>query len=190
MIIGVDQVIKKWLHKLQRIWVGALVVSCTVGMMGCSGTEVKEVTIGNQFNLNQVSLTLLQSVTPNIVYYSEPELQSLLTKHLRKHLTLQGKFSTNSSVNRLNIKVNYKRHFLGEQSTTPSESLAYPNYDFEISVVNGRHPEQVLTRIVEKNRVFKGRFIMNIDVQAGRLDKKSDEVAFIDGIAKAIARSL
>lgn len=182
--------VKVWTNKLKQIWVGVFVVGCTVGMMGCSSTEVKKEKLGNQFNLNQVSLTLLQHVTPSTVYYSESELQSLLTRYLRKHLTLQGKFSTSPSANRLNIKLNYKRHFLGEQSTIPSDALAYPNYDFEINVVNGRNTGQVLTHIAEKNRVFKGRFIMDVDVQAGRLDKKSDEIVFIDGIAKSIARSL
>ncbi len=183
--------IKVWRIKLKRVlWGGVLVVSYAVGMVGCSGTEVKEVKIGHQFNLNQVSLKLIESMTPSAMYYSESELQSFLIRDLRKHLTLQGKFSTTPSVNRLNIKLSYQRNFLGEQSSAPTNALAYPSYTFEVSVVNGRNTREVLARIAEKNRVFKGRFIMDIDVQAGRLDNKSDELVFIDGIAKSIVRSL
>ena len=169
---------------------GVLVIGFIAGAVGCSDSGVKKAKIGEKFNLNIVSLTLLQQITPSITYHSESELQRLLITHLRKNLTLQGLFSIKPSANMLNIKVVYQRHFLDEQNPTSSGALAYPGYSFEIKVMQGNNKGNVLATVFQQDLVFKGRFIMNIDVEAGRLDKKLDEIVFIDGIAKAIVRSI
>ncbi len=182
--------IKIWVNKLEKILLGILVIGFIAGVVGCSGSGVKKAKIGEPFNLNVVSLTLLQQITPSITYHSEPELQRLLTSHIRKNLTLQGLFSTKPSANMLKIKVVYQRHFLDEQNPTLSGALAYPGYGFEIKVIEGSNKKNVLETISQQNLMFKGRFIMNIDIEAGRLDKKSDEIVFVDGIAKAIVRSI
>lgn len=182
--------IKIWVNKLKSILLGVLVIGFIAGAVGCSGSGVKTAKISEQFNLNVVSLTLLQQITPSITYHSESELQRLLTTHLRKNLTLQGLFSTQPNANMLSIKVVYQRHFLDEQIPTSSGALAYPGYGFDIKVMQGNNKGNVLAMISQQDLVFKGRFIMNIDVEAGRLDKKSDEIVFIDGIAKAIIRSI
>ncbi|MCF6345045.1 MAG: hypothetical protein L3J00_01095 [Thiomicrorhabdus sp.] len=181
--------IKIWTNQFKKRLSSILVIGFIAGAVGCSG-GVKKESIGENFNINIVSLTLLQQITPSITYHSEPELQRLLTKHIRKNLTLQGMFSTKPSANMLNIKVVYRRHFLDEINPTSSGALAYPIYDFDINVMQGHNKRDVLANVSQQGLLFKGRYIMNIDVEAGRLDKKSDEIVFIDGIAKEIVRSI
>ncbi len=176
----------EWMNALKLFWRLVFMGSVAV-FIGCSATEKKTVDIGDSFSLNQVSLTLVQTAPLKTPYYSESALEALLNKHIRKHLNLQGRSSQHPGVNKLNIHVVYKRHFLDEQA---SLSLAYPYYDFEINILNGQNIRQVLATVEQKDKVFKGRFIMDIDMQAGRLKHPSDEVVFIDGIAKSIVRAL
>lgn len=157
-------------------------------LMGCSGKDIKPVIeISDQFKVGQVSLTLLQRTAPKITYHTEAELQNLLAQKIKALLEQRGLLSHQPSANYLAIQVVYQRKFLNEQALPTSGALAYPTYDYDIKVISGMTE---LKRVSQKNRVFKGRFIMNIDVLAGRLKKRSDEVVFIDGLAKEIVRSV
>ena len=159
-----------------------------VFLVGCSGIGVKsDVTIGDQFKMGDVSLIVSQNITPNITYHTEAELQQILSQKIKALLEQRGLLSHQPVANALAIQVVYHRNFLNEQNDKSSIALAYPNYDYEIKVMDG---VTKLTQVTQKNRVFKGRFIMNIDVLAGRLKKKSDEVVFIEGLAKDIVRSV
>lgn len=164
-----------------------MIAGAILTLIGCSGAVKPTVELGKQFKVGQVSLTVSQRVVPDITYHSEAELQRLLSQKLSVLLEKRGLLSHQPTANALNIQIQYQRNFLDDQTPNPSSALAYPRYDYEIKVMHGI---QELAQIVEKNRVFKGRFIMNIDVLAGRLDKKSDEIVFIDKLANEIVRSV
>lgn len=165
-----------------------MMAGAILALVGCSSGAVKSTAeVGNQFKVAQVSLTVSQRITPVIIYHTEAELQHLLAQKLKELLAQRGLLSHQARVNSLSIQVQYQRNFLDDQTPNPSSALAYPQYDYDIKVMHGT---QELARIAEKNRVFKGRFIMNIDVLAGRLDKKSDEILFIENLAKEIVRSV
>jgi hypothetical protein len=164
-----------------------MIVGALLTLIGCSEIVKPTVKVGNQFKVGQVSLTVSQRITPVITYHTEAELQRLLSQKLKILLEQRGLLSHQPMVNSLSIQVQYQRNFLDDQTPNPSNALAYPQYNYDIKVMHG---VQELARIAEKNRVFKGRFIMNIDVLAGRLDKKSDEIVFIDKLAKEIVRSV
>ncbi len=166
----------------------SMVVVLFLALVGCSGSGVKpSVELGDQFKVGSVLLTISQHIEPNITYHTEAELQELLRKKIKVQLAKQGLLSQQSVANYLTVQVAYQRKFLNEQSPHPSGALAYPQYSYEIKVMNGATE---LGRVSKKNREFKGRFIMNIDVIEGRLKKKSDEIVFIDGLAKEIVRSV
>jgi len=159
-----------------------------LALVGCSGSSVKPATeIGKQFNIGNVSLTIAQRLIPKTTYHTEIELQQLLIQKLKECLEQRGLLSYQAVAKSLTIQVVYYRNFLNEQTTTSPVALAYPNYDYDIKVMDG---VAKLAQISQKNKAFKGRFIMNIDVLAGRLKKKSDEVVFIEGLAKDIVRSV
>ncbi|MCF6253222.1 MAG: hypothetical protein L3J38_00535 [Thiomicrorhabdus sp.] len=163
-----------------------MIVGALLTLMGCSSVK-PTVEVGNQFKLGHVSLTVSQRITPVITYHTQAELQRLLTQKITVLLEQRGLLSHQPVANHLTVQVQYQRNFLDDQTPEPSSALAYPQYDYEVQVMHGT---QILARISEKNRLFKGRYIMNIDVLAGRLDKKSDEIEFIDGLAKEIVRSV
>ena len=163
-----------------------VIAGALLTLMGCSSVK-PTVAVGHQFKLGHVSLTVSQRITPVITYHNQVELQRLLIQKITVRLEQQGLLSHQRGANYLTVQVQYQRNFLDDQTPESSSALAYPQYDYSIQV---KHGNQVLAKTAEKNRVFKGRFIMNIDVLAGRLDKKSDEIEFIDGLAKEIVRSV
>ena len=175
---------RQLVNHVKKITVGLFFLA----LIGCSGSDVKPtVEVGNQFKLGHVSLKVSQRIAPKIIYHSESELQQLLAQKVSSLLEQRGLLSHQPKVNALVIQVAYQRHFLDEQTAHSSDALAYPRYDYDIKVMNG---DTELTHVTQKNRVFKGRFIMNIDMLAGRLKHKSDEIVFIERLAKEIVRSV
>lgn len=171
-------------NHFKKITVGLFLLA----LIGCSGSGVKSTAeMSEQFKLGSVSLTVSQRIAPKITYHTESELKQLLGDKVTYFLDQRGLLSHQSKANALVIQVAYQRHFLDEQTDHPSGSLAYPRYDYDIKVMND-YTE--LTHIAQKNRVFKGRFIMDIDMLEGRLDSKSDEIIFIEQLAKEVVRSV
>ena len=173
------------IHIVKKIIFSSIIL-WLFSLLGCSSTHVAP-EVSDKFKINQISFVLSQRMTPAISYHTESEFQKILAHKVVMLLGDNGLLTTKFPANSLNIQVNYKRNFIDEQTSQPSDSLAYPNYDYHIQVLDA---DKTIITLAQKNLIFKGPFIMDIDVLAGRLDKKSDEIVFIDAIALKIVKSI
>ena len=60
----------------------------------------------------------------------------MLNKKLHSLLEENNLLSTQKSMNTLVINATYKRKFVGDETPLPSDSLAYPHYQYTINVKN------------------------------------------------------
>ncbi|MBB1269117.1 hypothetical protein [Shewanella sp. SR44-3] len=158
------------------------------GLSGCSSTPKQAaVQTTEKFNLGNISLTVNQFVTPEIVYHSHDEIKDLVVAGIKSNLKQADLITTDTTMNSLDIVMIYNRRFVGDATAIPSDSLAYPIYDYEIKVKDG---DKLLTTISRKNLVFNGGFAMNLKLMGGLLRDKSDETVFIEALSKTVAKSI
>ncbi|MFW3405225.1 hypothetical protein, partial [Aliarcobacter butzleri] len=67
----------------------------------------------------------------------------------------------------VDITIIYTRRYVGDETPLKSDSLASPNYDYSLIVINNSGKE--LLRKVRKNLMIKGGFAMNMQVIAAKL---------------------
>jgi hypothetical protein len=165
------------------------IVLIIAGIVGCSSNgEVKpKFKTSEKFRVDEVVLTVSQKVTPDITYHTESEIQDLVTRQVMRLLKDKGLLTSQVGVNTLIINAVYKRNFVGDETPFPTDSLAYPHYDYEIKVMDGAKELATITR---KNLAFSGGLMMNIKVMAGSLREKSDEIVFIDALSEEMVAAI
>ena len=176
----------KWDMKTIKLITVVLII---LSIAGCaSNREVKPmVKTSEKFRVDKITLSVSQKTIPDIKYHSESEIQGLVKRQVMKLLEDKDLLTNQADANTLIINAKYMRNFVGDKTPFPTDSLAYPHYDYEIKVLDGA---KELTTITRKNLTFHGGVAMNLMVMAGRLRKKTDENVFIDAFSKEIVASI
>lgn len=166
-----------------------LTTALTIIFSGCGSTQpdIPKVKTSQKFSVEKVSLTLKEKVKSDIVYHTQDELQELLKKDVEKKLSDKELLSSEPSMNKLTINVIYTRHFMGDASPIPMDSLTYPNMDYKIEVFDG---DKLLTAINQKDLTYSGGVIMNAQVVLGALRDKKYELKFINALANTIVENI
>ena len=171
------------MHKIMlKMVVCSLLV---VGIVGCSNTSMVKTT--DQLYVENISLTLTESVTPDIEYYKEEEVQKIFEDTLIKHLQEDNLLTLDKTQNSLNIEIIYHRQFAGDGTPFPSDSLRGPRISYTISVKDGN---KVLTNINRTGLEYVGNMIMKLKIGSYLMREKSDEDALIEGVAEMIAEDI
>jgi hypothetical protein len=165
-----------------------LIMSIFIGLTGCGGDNIKPtVKTSEKFKIDTIALTVSQRVTPDIKYHTEAEIKNLVIEKITTLLKNNNLLTTAASANSLNIDIKYKRNFVGDATPFPSDSLAYPHFDYQIKVLDNA---KEITNISKIDLAFSGGLLMNLEVIAGSLREKSDEVIFIDTLAETIVNAI
>jgi len=161
------------------------------GLSGCSSTnnpvDKPIVQTTAKFNFNDISLEVVELVSPDIKYHTKSEMKAIVLKQVKTSLEEANLLTNDSSMNSLDIKITYHRRFVGDETPIPSDSLGYPSFDYEINVNDG---DKLLTTVSRENLKYQGGFAMNLKVIAGLLREKSDETVFIEALSNAIVKSI
>jgi hypothetical protein len=162
-----------------------LAIVTVINISGCGETtpSVPQVKTSTKFQFNEVNLKITQLIQPKITYHTEEELKMMLTKKLHSLLKENNLLSTQKSMNTLVINAIYERRFVGDETPLPSDSLAYPHYQYTINVKNN---SKSLLKIKKDKLTYQGGFSLNLQVIAGTLRDKKYEVQFINALANTI----
>lgn len=76
---------------------------------------------------------------------------------------------------------------MGDGTPIPSDSLAAPQFGFEIKIFDGT---KELTTITKEGYTYHGNFGMNLKLLSGSLRTKSSEIVFFDSVAKGIVENI
>jgi len=171
-----------------------LSLSCLflVGIVACSSSpssnsSIPAIETSEQFRVENVSLSIDQFVTPDIQYHTDTEIQTLVTDGIKGDLMAADLLSTDASMDSLDIAITYQRRFVGDKTPIPSDSLAYPFFDYVIKIKGG---DKQITTISKKNLTYSGGFAMNLKVAGGLLRDKTDELAFINALSESVANTI
>ena len=159
-----------------------------LGLVACATTtksvpNLSDVPTTEQFQITDLTVSVEQFVTPDIVYHSDSEIEQQVFTSLKSQLNDSGLYSDNSAMTALDIHVTYHRRFVGDKTPLPSDSLAYPSFDYVIKVMQG---DTVLTTITRKNLTYSGGLSMNLQAASGLLRKKENELPFFNGLATSL----
>lgn len=155
-------------------------------LFGCSSGEViskPKAHTTDKFRIGSYKLKVTEKVTPDIKYHTENEIQRIVLADIKKGLTQDGLLSTDNAMDSLDINIVYHKHFAGDATPFPSDSLAGPIIDVEIKVRRGK---QIITRLVRKKVLIYGGFLFDIKLTAGAARDKSDENVLIDAVGKKV----
>jgi hypothetical protein len=171
------------MHKIMlKIVVCSLFV---VGLVGCSTTSMIKTT--DQLYIENVSLTLTESVKPDIEYYKEEEVQKIFEDTFIKHLKEENLLTLDNTQNSLSIEITYHRQFAGDGTPFPSDSLRGPRIGYTIIVKDG---SKVLTQENRSGLEYVGNMLMKLKIGSYSMRDKSDEDALIEGVAEMIAEDI
>ena len=171
------------MHKIMlRIVACSLLV---VGLVGCSTTPMIKTT--DQLYIENISLTLTESVTPDIEYYSQEEMQKIFEDVLTKRLKEENLLTLDNTQNSLSIEIAYRRQFAGDGTPFPSDSLRGPRIGYTIIVKDG---SKVLTKENQFGLEYVGNMLMKLKIASYTMREKSDEDALIKGVAAMIAEDI
>ncbi|MCV2401730.1 hypothetical protein OFY17_02420 [Marinomonas sp. C2222] len=176
------------------VWKLIGIVVAVLTMVGCAtqssnqnAYSAPKLNTTEFFYLNSISLVTEQFVTPDIEYHSESEIEEKVSAGVRQSLSSAGLLSEDTSMTTLDVDVVYQKRFVGDKTPITSDSLAYPMFDYTITVQNGAKEVSTISR---KGLTYSGDFTMNLKVAGGRLRKKSDEEVFIKALVDSISETI
>ncbi|UTW01213.1 hypothetical protein KDW99_08835 [Marinomonas rhizomae] len=176
------------MHKVMlKVVTASLLV---VGLVGCGTVYIDSspmIKTTDQLYLQNVSLTLTESVKPDIEYYSQEEMQKIFQDSLIERLKEDNLYTLDSSQNSLSVEITYHRQFGGDATPFPSDSLRDPSFGYKIIV---KEDGKVLTEESKGGLNYLGNMMMKLQIASFALRDKSDEDAFIEGIAIMIAEDI
>ncbi|WP_421851854.1 hypothetical protein [Marinomonas sp.] len=176
------------MHKVMlKIVTASLLV---VGLVGCGTVYIDSspmIKTTDQLYLDNVSLTLTESVKPDIEYYTQEEMQKIFEDILVERLKEDNLFTLDSTQNSLSVEITYRRQFGGDATPFPSDSLRDPSFSYKIIVKDG---SKVLTEEAKGGLNYLGNMMMKLQIASFSLRDKSDEDAFIEGVATMIAEDI
>lgn len=138
-----------------------------------------------KISINNFQFKIKQKHTPDIVYHTEKEMTVLVKSNIDKQLNNSGLLAKDLKSNKVDIKVTYHRRFAGEGTSFPSDSLMYPNVDFEVTLKDGK---KVLKKFSREQLTVSGGFVMNLQLMTGSLRDKADEDYFIDVVGNTLVK--
>ena len=173
---------------MHRVMLKLVTVSLlVVGLVGCGTTQINTspmVKTTDQLYLDKVSLTLTESVKPDIEYYTQDEMQKIFKNILVGRLKEDNLYTLDSTQNSLSVEITYHRQFGGDATPFPSDSLRDPSFGYKIIVKEG---DKVLTEESKGGLNYLGNMMMKMKIASFALRDKSDEDAFIEGVATMIS---
>lgn len=142
-----------------------------------------QIDISKKFQFYKANLSVTQLIDLDTSYHTEKELELLLNEKLRNLLEKENLLSTHINANFLMIDVIYERRFIGDKTPIPTTSLSYPSFEYTIDI---KSHSKSLTKIDKSRFSYKGDLALTKRVIGKKLNKKSDEVQFIDALANNI----
>jgi len=157
--------------------------------IGCGGTtpNTPQLPITKQFRFDGVTFYFAETHSTEISYHTNKELEALLNAKIVGLLKEKNLFSTDSTMNVLEIRASYIRTFNGDETPFSSDTLAYPRYSYKIEITDNKNLLRVFER---RSLIFKGSFLTNLEALAFSMRDKSYEVPFIDAFAKDIVENI
>lgn len=174
---------------MKKLRLFLLIVAIIVGVTGCGSNSpsVAKIEVTEKFIFTKVNLNLSQFVETEIIYHTKEELETILNDKIIKLFKDNDLLSNDSKMNTIMINANYIRRFVGDKMPISSDSLAYPNYSYTIEVFRG---SESLVLIKKEDLVYKGGFVMNLQIIAATLRDKKYELDFIEALAHTIFRDI
>jgi hypothetical protein len=175
---------------MKKFSLKVVLIILIIGITGCGSSNtpsVPKVKTSKEFQFDKVNLNVTQLVQPDISYHSNEELEQMLNKKLHSLLEENNLLSTQTDMNTLVINATYERRFVGDETPIPSDSLAYPHYQYSINV---KDHTKSLTKIEKSNLIYQGGFTLNLQVMAGTLRDKKYEIQFINALANTIFKDI
>jgi len=174
-----------------------LLIALVIGITGCATpttpTDTKKAVtkekakISKKFQFYKADLSVTQLIDPDANYHTDKELERLLNEKLHHLLKQNNLLSTQTNTNFLMINATYERRFVGDKTSIPSSSLSYPSFKYTIDI---KSHSKTLVKIEKKKFSFKGNLALNKQVIAKKLNKKTDEIQFINALADSIFKDI
>lgn len=158
--------------------------------VGCGGTtpNTPQLPITKQFRFDGVTFYFAETHSAEIPYHTDKELEALLNAKIVELLKEKNLFSSDPTMNKLEIRASYIRTFAGDETPFPSDTLAYPMYSYRIEIFDNSTLLRVFDR---KDLVYKGGdFMMTMKALTFSMRDKTYEIPFIEAFAKAIVESI
>jgi len=160
------------------------VLTCFFWFLGCSSTPEKpKLQTTDKFVVSDVSVTLSQTREPGIEYHSQDALEGLFVEKISEKLKANNLLTDDASANALDIKIKYRRQFIGDATPIPSDSLRSPAVSYEIYIKDG---EKLLATVSRREFEYIGGMAVRLKLLAGQSRSKSDEAALVDGVSGSI----
>lgn len=176
---------KKTILSISVLLIGLLFVGC--GSNPTVPDALSNIETSKKFQFKKATLKLEQLINSDIVYHTQQELQDLLNKKLTELLKKNDLLSEDPTMNTLVIDSVYIRRFVGDQTPIPSDALGYPQYSYNIKVIDNG---QEIRNYSRDNLTFQGGLVMNLKVIAASLRDKKDEIAFVNVLANTIIHGI
>ncbi len=188
VLINLLNIKAKESYKMKKLAARILVIALTsVGLIACGGTPqqpaAETVTLSSAINVKELDLNLTFKHTPEIKYHTQEELTSLVTSLLKTKLKEKQLLSTAPEADSIVINVDYFRRFLGDATPLPSDSLAAPEFEYQIKLAQGQEMKTVVSR---DNLVYKPGFASSLKIIGGGLRDKEDELPFVEALVNTL----
>ncbi|MCF7361452.1 hypothetical protein L3V23_05100 [Vibrio sp. A1-b2] len=172
---------------MKRKWLMSIpVLMATLLLSGCGSTSKgKEVTA--QFHIDKINVQVTQFHEPAIEYHSKEELSTMVESLVLTKLADKGMLSDAPGMDTITINIDYTRRFVGDATPIPSDSLGYPEFNFNVQRAGDEPTKPLINR---NNLVYKGSFAQNLQVIAGALRDKSVENDFVEAIANTVVNDI
>ncbi len=136
-----------------------------------------------QFQIYKIPLSVTQLIDSDKKYHSDKELELLINEKLIALLKKENYLTTKTDANIIMITVSYERRFVGDKTPIPSTSLSYPKFEYSIDLHN---QTKSIAKIKKSKYSYKGNLALTKKVISKTLDKKTDEMQFIDALVNSI----
>ncbi|MEX0336896.1 hypothetical protein [Vibrio tubiashii] len=174
---------------MKRSWILSLtLVVASLGLSGCGSTSNKSgVDLTSKFRVSEISVDVTQYHDPELEYHSKEELSQLVSSLIKTKLSEKGLLSDKPEMDAIAIKVDYYRRFVGDQTSIPSDSLAPPQFDYDVQLSGNEKP----VMLIDRNKLaYDGGFAFNLQVLAGSVRDKSAENDFAEAIANQVVEDI
>ena len=173
--------IKRGLGYVVVAFLAILFVGC-----GSKNSELDspEVYISKQLKIDKIEFNLTQLHESEIKYHTKSEMETIFKEDFFKKLKEKKLLTEDLDADLIDIKIEYKRRYVGDATALKSDSLGYPNYEYTIVVKDSTGNE--LLKKDRKNLTYKGGFTMNLQVVAGTLRDKKYEIDFVEALSNTI----
>lgn len=175
--------------KALRYIVSIFLIILFVGCSSKSGEfNSPKIYVSKQLKINNIEFDLIEYHKPEIVYHTKDELEAIFKEDFLKKLDEKKILTEDLDADLVDIKIEYKRRYAGDETPFKSDSLGSPNYAYTVVVKNN-----IGNEILQKDRgnlTFQGGLAMNLKIVAGGLRDKKYEIGFIKVLSNAIVDEL